>query len=122
MRLLDVNVLFNAHRRDVERHDEYRALVAGIVDGEEPYAVSDFVISGFVRVVTNPRSLPTPATLDEALGFADQIRNQPRAVVISPGDRFWSILRVHHRRSGLRQVPGAALAASVELRFGSAAG
>jgi toxin-antitoxin system PIN domain toxin len=113
MRLLDVNVLINAHRRDAERHDEYRALVTAIVDGEEPYAVSDFVITGFVRVVTNPRSTPEPATLGEALGFADQIRNQPRAVVINPGDRFWSIFTRLCRQAGVngKLVPDAYLAA-----------
>ncbi|MGH3390454.1 MAG: type II toxin-antitoxin system VapC family toxin [Actinomadura sp.] len=113
MRLLDVNVLVNAHRRDATRHDEYRALVASIVDGEEPYAVSDFVITGFVRVATNLRSLPKPATLDEAVGFADQIRNQPRAVVINPGDRFWGIFTRLCRESGAtgKLVPDAYLAA-----------
>jgi hypothetical protein len=43
-------------------------------------------------VVTNPKIYPDhPATIDEALAFADRIRNQPHAHVASPGPRFWEI-------------------------------
>lgn len=113
MRLLDVNVLINAHRREAERHDEYRTLVASIVDGEEPYAVSDFVITGFVRVSTNPRLFPLSEPLLEALRFADHVRNQPRAVVINPGGRFWGIFTRLCRESGAtgKLLPDAYLAA-----------
>ena len=63
------------------------------IDGPEPYAVSDFALMGIIRVVTNPRIYRQPATLEVALGFADQFRNQPHAHVISPGPSFWAHLR-----------------------------
>ncbi|MEV0970214.1 type II toxin-antitoxin system VapC family toxin [Microtetraspora glauca] len=90
MRLLDVNVLVNAHRRDAERHAGFHAYVEDIIHGDEPYAVTDMVVNGFMRIVTN-RRLPIPSTTEEALGFADQIRNQPHAVVVNPGARHWEI-------------------------------
>src|SRR5438067_13428195 len=91
MWLADTNVLVNAHRRDAQRHKEYRDWVQAMVRGPEPYAVADFSVTGMVRIVTNPRIYREPATIDEALGFADQVRSQPHAKVVQPGPRFWPI-------------------------------
>lgn len=91
MLLVDTNVLIYAHRQDAERHAEYRAWVQAMVDGPEPYAVSDFAVNGLVRVVTNPRAYPDPTPLGRALAFAGDIRNQPHAEVVNPGPRFWPI-------------------------------
>jgi len=91
MLLLDTNVLISAHRPEADRHVEYRDWLEDLINGSQPYAVSDFAILGMVRIVTNPRAYkkPTPTTL--ALEFADQIRNQPQAMVVAPGARFWAI-------------------------------
>jgi len=91
MLLLGTNVLINAHRPESHRHAEYRDWLEDLLNGPQPYAVSDFAILGMVRVVTNPRvyKKPTPITL--ALEFADQIRNQPQAMVVAPGAGFWAI-------------------------------
>jgi toxin-antitoxin system PIN domain toxin len=85
----------------------------GVIDGPEPYAVSDLAVTGMIRVVTNPRIFAEPATIDEALAFADEIRNQPHAQVVSPGLRFWSIFPVLCRQAKARAklVPDAYLAA-----------
>lgn len=111
--LLDVNVLIYAHRRDAERHEDYRAWVERLLEGHEPYAVSDFVITGFLRVVTNPRTYREPATLGEALGFADQVRNHPGAIVTNPGRRFWEIFTelCNQAKAKAKLVPDAYLAA-----------
>ncbi|SRR6266545_2069787 len=81
--------------------------------GEEPYAVSDFVISGFVRLATNPALFRMREPLDEALKFADYVRNQPQAVVINPGEGFWGIFARLCRDTGAKGklVPDAYLAA-----------
>lgn len=91
MRLLDVNVLINAHRQEADRHKDHRVYVESLVNGDEAYAVSDVVINGFVRIVTNQRAWRPSTPVEEALRFAALVRNQPHAVVISPGDRFWGI-------------------------------
>ena len=103
MMLVDTNVLIYANRRDVERHEEYRAWVQDLIDGPEPYAVSDFAVAGLVRVITDRRIYKEKAaTIDEALAFATAIREQPHAIVVNPGPRFWSIF------SDLCQSVGAA--------------
>jgi toxin-antitoxin system PIN domain toxin len=113
MMLMDTNVLVNAHRRDAERHEEYRTWLLDVVNGPESYAVSDFALTGMMRIVTNPRIYKTPATPGEALSFAELIREQPQAVVVAPGARFWSVFTELCDKVGARAklVPDTYLAA-----------
>ncbi|HEX6473410.1 MAG TPA: type II toxin-antitoxin system VapC family toxin [Streptosporangiaceae bacterium] len=91
MRLHDVNVLINAYRPEDGQHKQFRAVIEKTIQGEEAYAVSDVVLAGFIRVVTNKRIFKEPTRLSEAIEFAETVRNQPHAVVINPGPRFWGI-------------------------------
>lgn len=113
MLLLDTNVLINAHRPEADRHVEYRNWLEDLINGPQPYAVSDFAILGMVRVVTNPKVYAKPTPITRALEFADQIRNQPQAMVIAPGAGFWTIFTELCLRVGARGnvVPDAYLAA-----------
>jgi len=49
------------------------------------------VLSGFVRVATHPRIFSPPAPIDEALAFANALRMQPNAVLLTSGPRHWEI-------------------------------
>jgi hypothetical protein len=62
MILPDVNVLVYAHRHDVPDHAHYRSWLEDAVASDAAFGVADIVLSGFLRVVTNPRifSHPTP--------------------------------------------------------------
>ena len=93
MLLVDVNVLVYAHRVDAPRHEEYRAWLEGILNGDEAYGMSDLVLAGFVRVVTHPRIFDPPSPREKALEFADQVRDQPNCVTLAPGARHWDIFR-----------------------------
>ncbi len=59
--------------------------------GPEPFGVADIVLSGFMRVVTHPRVFTEPTPLDRAMAFCGALRDQPNAVVITPGERHWKI-------------------------------
>lgn len=113
MLLMDTNVLVNAFWREAERYDEYRAWLLGVVNGPEAYAVSDVALTGMMRIVTNPRIYETPAPTGQALAFAELIREQPQAVVVAPGARFWTIFTELCDKTGARAklVPDAYLAA-----------
>jgi toxin-antitoxin system PIN domain toxin len=102
MRMADVNVLVYAERGEMAQHKACHAYVNDMVNGDENYAVTDFVTSGFVRLVTNPRVFRTPTPLDRALTFADQVRNQPHAVVVNPGARHWDIFARLCRQVGAK--------------------
>lgn len=114
MRLVDTNVMIYAHRHDADRHADYRDWLQAMIDGPEPYAVSDFAVIGMVRVITNQRTYPDAATpLVAALEYAEQIRSQPHAHVVAPGAKFWDIFAQLCTRAYARGrlVPDAYLAA-----------
>lgn len=58
MILPDVNVLVYAFHRDSPRHEAYAAWLAGALGSGEELALTDVVLTGFVRVVTNSRASP----------------------------------------------------------------
>lgn len=91
MRLVDVNVLVYAFRADAPGHAAHRSWLEALVAGDEAYAVSDHVLSGFLRVVTHPRVFHPPTPLDAALAFAHAVRDRPNAVPVQPGERHWDI-------------------------------
>ena len=91
MILLDVNVLVNAFREASPEHAAYRAWLVATVEADEPFGLSELVLSGFVRVATHPRVFDPPAPVGEALAFVDALRSQPNAVLVAPGARHWAI-------------------------------
>ncbi|GLX01791.1 type II toxin-antitoxin system VapC family toxin [Microtetraspora sp. NBRC 16547] len=91
MMLVDTNVYVNAFRPENDRHTEYRSWLDDTINGLQAYAVADFVINGFIRIVTNPRAYKEPASIGMALEFAGYVRNQPHAIVVTPGERHWEI-------------------------------
>lgn len=113
MILLDVNVLVDAFREDAPRHGSVRPWLEATIASEGAFAVSDLVLSGFLRIVTHPRVFDPPTPLAAALEFADALRAQPNCAVIAPGNRHWGIFRRLCREAEARGnlVPDAYLAA-----------
>ncbi|SDU74058.1 toxin-antitoxin system PIN domain toxin [Jiangella alkaliphila] len=113
MLMPDVNILVYAHRGELPQHPPHREWLQGLLDGMESYAVSDAVLNGFLRLVTNRRVFRTPTPLDDALRFADAVRHRPQAIVVAPGPRHWPIFEQLCRDAGAtgRDVPDAHLAA-----------
>lgn len=113
MRLIDVNVLVYAFRKDAPRHADYKRWLDDVVRSNEVYAVSDHVLSGFLRVVTHPRVFNPPTPIAKALAFAEAFRNQPNAVPILPDVRHWDLFTGLCRDTKARGnlIPDAWLAA-----------
>jgi uncharacterized protein len=113
MRLVDVNVLVYAHRLDAARHQDYAGWLGDLLAGEEPYGMSDLVLSSFLRIVTSPKVFRQPTPLDTALAFAELLRTQPNCVPVVPGERHWEIFARLCRTAGVKGnlVPDAYLAA-----------
>ncbi len=78
MLLPDVNVLVYAHREDVADHARYHAWLQGLLASDSAYAVSELVLSAFVRIVTHPRIFGEPTPLERALAFAGEDRDYAR--------------------------------------------
>lgn len=113
MILCDVNVLVYAYRPSMERHEQYRAWLEAALVGDEAVGVADLVLSGFLRIVTNPRVFEVPSTFGEAVAFAETLRSAPTAVPVAPGNRHWDIFTRLGAQAGARAnvVPDAYLAA-----------
>jgi predicted nucleic acid-binding protein len=84
MLMPDVDVLVYAHRQDAPQHREYKAWLEDQMRSDAAYAVSDLVLSGFIRVVTHPRIFSKPSPLASALEFATEVRERSNCLVISP--------------------------------------
>ena len=93
MILADVNVLLYAFRDDAEQHGVYRPWLQGVVNGDEPYAMSPQVLSSVIRIATNPKAFVRPDSLSSVLAFATALMDQPNCRIVQPGPRHWAIFR-----------------------------
>jgi len=113
MLLADVHVFVYARRRESERHEEYRQWLEDRLNGQEPFGVSELVLSSFLRIVTNHRIYREPTHPGKALDFCRTILDAPAVVALRPGPRHWGIFedlcRSTHARANT--VPDAYLAA-----------
>jgi hypothetical protein len=91
MQLPDVNVLIYAHREDAPEHERYAAWLQALTTSDEPFALSDVILSGFLRIVTNPRIFDPATPMDTALAFCQSLVDWPRASLITPSRRHWEI-------------------------------
>lgn len=102
MILPDVNVLVEAFREELPHHSTCRSWLEKVVTSDSAYGISELVLSGFVRVVTNRKIFDRPDTLDEALVFTAALQRGDNAVRISPGPRHWDIFTRLCRDTGIR--------------------
>jgi toxin-antitoxin system PIN domain toxin len=112
MLLPDVNVLLYARREESEHHPEYRQWLEERLGGPELVGVSELVLSGFLRIVTNHRIYKIPTPMDAAIEFCEVVLAAPAAVPIRPGPRHWPLFVDLCRRAGAKGnlVPDAYLA------------
>lgn len=114
MILPDVNTLVYAFREEAPQHDEHVRWLTEVVGGTEELALHDSVLSGVVRIVTNPRIYADPAPAPVALTFVRRLVEARRATWLSSGEGVWRRLEEWAAQdAGLRgnTVPDALLAA-----------
>ena len=119
MILFDVNVLLNAHRSGQAHHAVARELLEEVVNAPAPFALSDLVLTAFVRIATNPRAFAVPTPLEEAFHFTDGLRSRSNARVVRPGERHWHIFEALCRRVQARgALVGDAQHAALAIEHG----
>lgn len=113
MILPDVNVLIYAFRREAEHHQQYRQWLLDVIDDEPAFGLSDLVLSGLIRIVTNPRIFRDPTPVPLAFAFVERLLEQPNCVLVRPGPRHWPIFRRLCAESGAKGplIPDAFFAA-----------
>ena len=119
MILPDVNVLVYAHRREHTEHAEYAAWLGRVAESREPFALSEAVCSGFVRVVTNRRAFDPPTPLDLALEFVERLRRRSRCTILRPGPEHWShFVELCRQSSASGKLIAAAYHAALAIEHG----
>jgi hypothetical protein len=93
MQMPDVNVLVYAHREETPGHERYAAWLTALAGGSEPFALSELVLHGFIRVVTNGRIFDPPSTCGQVFDFVDELLARPGCTMIRPGLEHWTIFR-----------------------------
>mgnify|MGYP005860865919 CR=1 FL=1 len=93
MKLCDVNVLIYAHREESPEHAAYATYIREMADGVSAFGLSEAVLSGFVRIVTNPKIFRQPTPVATAFKFCESLRRRPQSVLLRPGERNWQIFQ-----------------------------
>jgi len=113
LNVVDVNILILAHRPEGDRHVSVREWLDTARRANEGLGIPGVVVSGFVRIVTDPRAFTEPTRLDSALAFVGDLLRSPAARTIEPGTRHWDLFSDLCRRASVtgKLVPDAWLAA-----------
>ena len=91
MILPDVNVLVYAHRVDAPDHARYRRWLEGLIDGDDGLALAETALTGFVRIVSNPRVYAEPATTSQACAFVETLWDSPRSRALHATSATWKV-------------------------------
>lgn len=117
----DVNVLVHAYRRESPKHERYAEWLGGVVAGDDELGLVESVLTGFVRIVTNPRIVADPAPTGDALAFVRAVRSSARARALAATDSTWVQLERYaqvDRQVRGNLVPDAWLAAMARSHGG----
>jgi predicted nucleic acid-binding protein len=88
MPMPDVNVLVYAHREESPGHDRYAAWLTEMAEEPEPFALSEPVLQGFIRIVANPRIFSPPSTTAMAFRFIESLMERPGRSILRPGPDY----------------------------------
>ena len=91
MQLPDVNVLIYAHREDAPEHARYATWLRMLTVSAEPFALSEIVLAGYIRLVTNKKIFSPPTPVETAIAFCQRLAARPRAVMVRPTPRHWEV-------------------------------
>ena len=81
----DVNVLIYAMDANSPHHEPAWKWWKSVLTGPEHLGFSWAVITGYVRISTNPRVMPLPLTVEQAMSHARAWLSVPRSRVLNPG-------------------------------------
>ena len=119
MQMPDVNVLVYAHREETPNHARYAEWLTVLATGPEPFALSEVVLQGFLRIVTNSRIFDPPSSPSDAFRFLDALLELPGCILIRPGPGHWQIFRQLCENGNLRgKIVADAAHAAVAIESG----
>jgi len=119
MKLLDVNILVEAHRADAPRHGLLNEWLLSELKTYSGVWVSELVLGGFLRVVTHPKVFKEPTPLVEALEFIEDFRSRRAVRIAQPGTEHWDIFTdLLTRHDAIGNLIPDAYHAALAMEFG----
>ena len=90
----DLNLLIYAHNSAAPQHEAARRWWNSLLNGREPVGLPWVVITGFVRLVTLPKSVAQPVSPEKAIDYVQQWLEFPHVTPLNPGSEHL----IHFRR------------------------
>ncbi len=109
MKLLDVNILVQAHREDADQHSAIFIWLNNALTQSYGLAVPDLVLSGTLRIITHPKIFKNPTPRYRAIGFLEDFRGRENVHILAPGTHHWQIFLELCQKGDARgnQIPDA---------------
>lgn len=90
---VDTNLLVYAHRRDSPWHEAAAAVVRGLAEGREPWAIPWPCLHEFHAIATHARIYQPPTPVDLAIAQVDAWLESPTVHLLTEGPEHWPTLR-----------------------------
>ncbi len=99
---VDTTILIQAHREGLPQHKAALRRLRLLAEGNTPWGLPVFCLGEFIRVVTHPRILNPPSTLNQAFRALKGLLDSPMVRVLTPGARFPQLLEEAARAADAR--------------------
>ena len=93
MKVVDVNILLYAVNDQADKHDRIRRGWEAALNGDESVGLPWLVLSGFLRLSTNPKIFPTPLPVNLALARVTAWLDARMVTTIGEKPNHWDVLR-----------------------------
>ena len=93
MKLVDINVLLYAVNRRSPNHDRVLEWWESALVADEPVGLAWIVLTGFLRLVTHPRVLERPLSIQDAIALVDDWLAQPNVRLVVESADHWTHYR-----------------------------
>ena len=92
MKIVDLNILLYTINTSFEQHEKILKWWVDSLNDDEPIGLTWVVLSGFIRLSTNPRIFPKPLLTDKALEKVDVWLKHPNTVIAQESNNHFQIL------------------------------
>ena len=118
--MTDLNILIYSVNSEAPQHRTALDWWQAQLSGDESIGLPWVVVSGFIRITTQPRLFPNPLSVEQAIGIVDDWLAQPNAILVNPGEKHWEILRRLLLKSGTAgNLTTDAHLAALAIEFGA---
>ncbi|MFN0130739.1 MAG: type II toxin-antitoxin system VapC family toxin [Verrucomicrobiales bacterium] len=87
----DISLLIYAHNDQAPGHERARIWWEGLLNGRVPVGLPWVCLSGFIRLMTHPRVLERPMSVEQAVGHVRSWLECGCVRLLHPGTKFESL-------------------------------